>query len=158
LRKHSVGDVNVSTNKANRASVRATFYLGNHPDPANLAVVGPYDSVLSGVVFVVTRYRGPKLLFGPFAIFGMNTLDPILMSLIRGLRWQSVDQKVFWGAAISKSIPKLDLDATNPTNALNECQLAFPVPQCAIRFVSFALNLLEVPPQTLGSLGSARKI
>ena len=145
LGEHSIGDVDVCAYQANRAPVAATLDLGNYPDPANLAVVGPHDPILCGVVLVLTCYRGEELLFGRISILRVNTVDPILMCLICGLRWESVDQKVLWGAAISKPITKLDLDASNSTNTLNARQLGFTILQCAMRFVSFALDLLEVP-------------
>jgi hypothetical protein len=57
-----------------------------------------------------------------------------------------MNQEIFWGAAITKAILKIDLNASNSPNTLNARQLSFTILQRAIRFVSFTLNQLEMLP------------
>jgi hypothetical protein len=50
LRKHAIGDVDVSADQSERPALNVTLDLGGDADPAHLAVVLPNDAVFGRVV------------------------------------------------------------------------------------------------------------
>src|SRR6185295_11505708 len=86
----------------------------------------------------------------PLAIVRVKTPDPVLMGLVGGFRWQSVDDEIFRRAPTAEAVAEIDFDAADAADPLDSRQLGLALLQFPVRAVSLERDFLEVLPQCRG--------
>ena len=69
-----------------------------------------------------------------------------------------MDDEVFRGTAVLETVAEVDLDASDPADALNSRQFRFAFLQRAMRPVAFARDLLQVLPQPFGGVSFRQNV
>src|SRR6185436_9037533 len=99
--------VDIRADQTQRLAVRGALNLRTNTDPAHLAVAWADDAIFQPILAAIAANGIAELPLGHFAIIRMDTQQPVLMRLIRGLGREAVAQQLFARAPAAEALAQM---------------------------------------------------